>query len=170
MLARWLCLNPKLLLLDEPTRGIDVGAKAEIQSLINELAERGLGVLMISSELEELTEGSDRVVVLRDGQTVATLDHDHISQNSIMAAMAQSNEENPNVLPDAPLEDSLQKVDILDATPEDPLRSRGVDLSRTDQLQPENRYPATPIASNDPSEGMHNQNHSYSKEVQHGQD
>ncbi len=156
LLARWLCLNPKLLLLDEPTRGIDVGAKAEIQSLINELAERGLGVLMISSELEELTEGSDRVVVLRDGQTVATLDHDQISQNSIMAAMAQSNEEDINPLPAAP--------------PEDPLRSRGADLSRTDRLQPENYYPATPIASNDPSEGMHNQNHSNSKEVQHGQD
>jgi ribose transport system ATP-binding protein len=133
-----------------------VGAKAEIQSLINELAERGLGVLMISSELEELTEGSDRVVVLRDGQTVATLDHDQISQNSIMAAMAQSNEENINPLPTA--------------TSEDLLRSRGADLSRTDGLQPENFYPATPIASNDPPEGMHNQSHPYSKEVQHGQD
>ncbi|GAC1504851.1 MAG: sugar ABC transporter ATP-binding protein [Ktedonobacteraceae bacterium] len=93
LLARWLCLNPKLLILDEPTRGIDVGARAEIQSLINELAGRGLGVLMISSELEELTEGSDRVVVLRDGQTVATLAHEHISQNAIMAAMAQSDDE-----------------------------------------------------------------------------
>jgi ribose transport system ATP-binding protein len=53
LLARWLCLNPALLLLDEPTRGIDVGAKAEIQGLIDELADGGLGVLMISSELEE---------------------------------------------------------------------------------------------------------------------
>ena len=93
LLARWLCLNPKLLILDEPTRGIDVGAKVEIQSLINELAEQGLGVLMISSELEELTEGSNRVVVLRDGQTVATLDQEHISQNAIMDAMAQSSDE-----------------------------------------------------------------------------
>src|SRR5205814_4743591 len=81
LLARWLCLNPRLLLLDEPTRGIDVGAKGEIQKLINELADGGLGVLMISSELEELTEGSDRVVVLRDGQSVAELPHEHISQN-----------------------------------------------------------------------------------------
>jgi ribose transport system ATP-binding protein len=79
------------LILDEPTRGIDVGAKAEIQALIEELAEKGLGVLMISSELEELLEGSDRVVVLRDGQTVASLQHEEISQGAVMAAMAHGN-------------------------------------------------------------------------------
>ena len=71
LLARWLCMNPKLLILDEPTRGIDVGAKAEIQTLIRGLADEGLGVLMISSELEEMIEGADRVFVLRDGRTVA---------------------------------------------------------------------------------------------------
>ena len=65
LLARWLCTDPKLLILDEPTRGIDVGAKAEIQSLIRELADQGLGVLMISSELEEIVEGADRVFVLQ---------------------------------------------------------------------------------------------------------
>jgi ribose transport system ATP-binding protein len=89
LLARWLCLDPRLLLLDEPTRGIDVGAKGEIQSLINELADSGLGVLMISSELEELVEGSDRVVVLRDGRTVAELPHQAITEDAIMAAMAE---------------------------------------------------------------------------------
>ncbi|MGI8486495.1 MAG: sugar ABC transporter ATP-binding protein [Thermomicrobiales bacterium] len=88
LLARWLCLNPKLLILDEPTRGIDVGAKAEIQSLINEFADNGLGVLMISSEIEELAEGCDRVVVLRDGGTVAELSRDEISQDAIMNWMA----------------------------------------------------------------------------------
>lgn len=88
LLARWLCLNPKLLILDEPTRGIDVGAKGEIQGLINELADNGLGVLMISSELEELVEGSDRVVVLRDGCSVTEVPHDQIDQDTIMAAMA----------------------------------------------------------------------------------
>ncbi|HYO30513.1 MAG TPA: sugar ABC transporter ATP-binding protein [Thermomicrobiales bacterium] len=88
LLARWLCLNPKLLLLDEPTRGIDVGAKAEIQGLIDELADAGLGVLMISSEIEEITEGSDRVVVLRDGRTVAEFGRDRITQDAVMAAMA----------------------------------------------------------------------------------
>jgi ribose transport system ATP-binding protein len=89
LLARWLCLDPRLLLLDEPTRGIDVGAKGEIQALINELADSGLGVLMISSELEELVEGSDRVVVLRDGRTVAELPHAAITEDAIMAAMAE---------------------------------------------------------------------------------
>ncbi|HEX9940102.1 MAG TPA: sugar ABC transporter ATP-binding protein [Longimicrobium sp.] len=89
LLARWLCMNPALLILDEPTRGIDIGAKAEIQALINELAGTGLGVLMISSELEELVEGSSRVVVLRDGQNVAELRGDDISQQSIIHAMAE---------------------------------------------------------------------------------
>jgi ribose transport system ATP-binding protein len=76
------------LILDEPTRGIDVGAKAEIQALIEELAEKGLGVLMISSELEELLEGSDRIVVLHDGQTVASLEREDISLDTVVAAMA----------------------------------------------------------------------------------
>ena len=89
LLARWLCMHPALLILDEPTRGIDIGAKAEIQALINELAGEGLGVLMISSELEELVEGSSRVVVLRDGQNVAELRGDAISQQSIIHAMAE---------------------------------------------------------------------------------
>ena len=88
LLARWLCLNPELLLLDEPTRGIDVGAKAEIQSLIDELADGGMGVLMISSELEEITEGSDRIVVLREGQTVAEFPATEANQSAVMHAMA----------------------------------------------------------------------------------
>jgi ribose transport system ATP-binding protein len=88
LLARWLCADPKLLILDEPTRGIDVGAKAEIQSLIRELADQGLGVLMISSELEEILEGADRVFVLSDGRTVADLPHAQASAQAIMAAMA----------------------------------------------------------------------------------
>lgn len=89
LLARWLCLNPRLLLLDEPTRGIDVGAKSEIQKLIDELAVSGMGVLLISSELEEIIEGSDHVVVLRDGTSVAEFAHDEIHQDAIMSAMAQ---------------------------------------------------------------------------------
>ena len=91
LLARWLCKNPKFLLLDEPTRGIDIGAKGEIQSLINELANEGLGVLMISSELEELVEGSSRVVVMRDGELVAELRKTEISQDAIINAMAEGN-------------------------------------------------------------------------------
>ncbi len=93
LLARWLCLNPRLLLLDEPTRGIDVGAKGEIQKLIEELAETGMGVLLISSELEEIIEGSDHVVVLRDGTTVAELARAEISQDAILTAMAHGEAE-----------------------------------------------------------------------------
>ena len=74
MLARWLCLQPKVLLLDEPTRGIDVGAKAQVQELIDELARDGLAVLLISSELDELIEGADRLVILREGQVVGRAD------------------------------------------------------------------------------------------------
>jgi monosaccharide-transporting ATPase len=92
LLARWLCTDPKLLILDEPTRGIDVGAKAEIQALIRELADQGLGVLMISSELEEITEGADRVFVLSDGRTVADLPHAEASASAIMTAMAHGPE------------------------------------------------------------------------------
>jgi galactofuranose transport system ATP-binding protein len=88
LLARWLCTGPALLILDEPTRGIDIGAKAEIQALVNELADAGLGVLMISSELEELVEGCSRIVVLRDGRDVAELRGDEISQQAIIRAMA----------------------------------------------------------------------------------
>jgi len=88
LLARWLAMNPKLVILDEPTRGIDVGAKAEIQKLIKELADQGLGVLMISSELEEVIEGSDRVFVLREGRNVAEFSHAHVSEAKVMAAMA----------------------------------------------------------------------------------
>jgi galactofuranose transport system ATP-binding protein len=88
LLARWLAMNPKLLILDEPTRGIDVGAKAEIQSLIRRLAGQGLGVLMISSELEEIVEGADRVFVLREGRSVAELDRPEITEAGVMHAMA----------------------------------------------------------------------------------
>ena len=88
LLARWLAMNPKLLILDEPTRGIDVGAKAEIQSLIKELADQGLAVLMISSELEEVLEGSDRVFVLREGRSVAEFSHAEASEDAVMTAMA----------------------------------------------------------------------------------
>ncbi|HZA57763.1 MAG TPA: sugar ABC transporter ATP-binding protein [Solirubrobacterales bacterium] len=89
MLARWLCLDPKVLILDEPTRGIDVGAKAEVQHLIDELAEGGLGVIMISSELEEVVEGSDRVVVLRNGSVAGTLSGDDISEENLMETLAE---------------------------------------------------------------------------------
>jgi galactofuranose transport system ATP-binding protein len=88
LLARWLAMNPRLLILDEPTRGIDVGAKAEIQGLIRRFADDGLGVIMISSELEEIVEGASRVFVLRDGATVAELEGEAVNEDSVMRAMA----------------------------------------------------------------------------------
>jgi monosaccharide-transporting ATPase len=91
MLARWLAARSDVLLLDEPTRGIDVGAKAEILSLLRELSGTGVSVLLIASELEELVAASDRVVVLREGRTVRELQGDSISESEAMAAMAQGN-------------------------------------------------------------------------------
>ncbi|MER7173222.1 sugar ABC transporter ATP-binding protein [Streptomyces mesophilus] len=88
LLARWLAMQPKVLLLDEPTRGIDVGAKAEVQKLIDELAEDGLGVLLISSDMEELIEGSDRVVVLKDGAVVAELIGAEVTEDRLLTAIA----------------------------------------------------------------------------------
>jgi galactofuranose transport system ATP-binding protein len=88
LLARLLCLSPKVLLLDEPTRGIDVGAKAEVQALIAELAAKGMGVVLISSELEEVVEGSDSVLVLRDGAALGSLFGDDISEDAIMTMIA----------------------------------------------------------------------------------
>jgi galactofuranose transport system ATP-binding protein len=90
LLARLLCLNPRVLLLDEPTRGIDVGAKAEVQALIAELAEQGLAVVLISSELEEVVEGSDTVVVLRDGAQLGTLIGADIQEEKIMDLIADA--------------------------------------------------------------------------------
>lgn len=89
LLARWLATNPRILILDEPTRGIDVGAKTEIQKLISTLAEDGLSVLMISSELEEVLEGADRAVVLREGKSVSELQRSEITEQKVLALMAE---------------------------------------------------------------------------------
>ena len=95
-LSRWGALVAlALLILDEPTRGIDVGAKAEILSLVRELAGQGLGVLMISSELEEIIEAASRVFVLRDGHTAAELTGEDVNEPAIMAAMAHGHQPHP---------------------------------------------------------------------------
>ncbi|MEU5951613.1 sugar ABC transporter ATP-binding protein [Streptomyces sp. NPDC047525] len=88
LLARWLAMNPKVLLLDEPTRGIDIGAKAEVQKLIDELANDGLAVLLISSDMEELIEGSDRVIVLKDGTVIEELTGPQVTEDALMRAIA----------------------------------------------------------------------------------
>jgi simple sugar transport system ATP-binding protein len=89
LLARWLLVQPKLLLLDEPTRGIDVGAKAEIQRLVASLAEDGLSVLFISAELEEVLRMSHRLVVMRDLRKVADLVNDGTTETELMRIIAE---------------------------------------------------------------------------------
>lgn len=88
LLARWLATEPKLFILDEPTRGIDVGAKAEIEKLIGGLREKGLAVLFISSELEEVVRTSQRVIVLRDRRKVRELTGADISEDNVMHTIA----------------------------------------------------------------------------------
>ncbi|HET9375825.1 MAG TPA: sugar ABC transporter ATP-binding protein [Chthoniobacterales bacterium] len=95
LLARWLATEPKLFILDEPTRGIDVGAKAEIEKLIQSLRQDGLAVLFISSELEEIVRQSQRVVVLRDRQKIGELTEGEISEEAIMQSIATHNLELP---------------------------------------------------------------------------
>jgi len=92
LLARLLCTQPKVLLLDEPTRGIDVGAKAEVQALVDELAADGLGVVLISSEFDEVVEGSDAIVVLREGKVVARLEGEDVNESALLAALADESD------------------------------------------------------------------------------
>ncbi|MBE2238128.1 MAG: ATP-binding cassette domain-containing protein [Caldilineaceae bacterium] len=85
VIAKWLLSNPKILIMDDPTRGIDVGAKYEIYKLMNDLAERGVAIIMISSELEEVLGMSDRIMVMHEGRSTLTLDIAEASQERIMA-------------------------------------------------------------------------------------
>jgi len=86
VVAKWLACKPRVLILDEPTRGIDVGAKAEIHRLMSELAQQGMAILMISSELPEILGMSDRILVIRQGQLVAEFDRAHATQERVIAA------------------------------------------------------------------------------------
>jgi monosaccharide-transporting ATPase len=92
ILARWLATNPDFLILDEPTRGIDVGAHAEIIRLIETLCEKGMSLIVISSELEELVAYSSRVIVLRDRAHVAELTGERVTTDEIVEAIASSSE------------------------------------------------------------------------------
>ena len=93
ILARWLATDPDFLILDEPTRGIDVGTKAEIQKLILKLAEEGKSILFISSEIAEMLRTCSRMAIMRDGRKVAELDHD-LTQQSVMKAIAGGEQAN----------------------------------------------------------------------------
>ena len=88
MIGRWLATNPKILILDEPTRGIDVGAKSEIYKIMNDLVKKGVSIIMISSELPEIINMSDRVYVMGAGTIRGCINHEEISQESIMALAA----------------------------------------------------------------------------------
>ena len=84
LIGRWLLTNPKILILDEPTRGIDVGAKAEIHRLVTQLARQGVAVVMISSEMPEVLGMSDRVMVMHEGRVTGFLDRAEATQVKVM--------------------------------------------------------------------------------------
>ena len=92
MIGRWLATKPKILILDEPTRGVDVGAKAEIYEIMNELTKQGVSIIMISSELPEIINMADRVYVMYDGRITGCIDYEDVSQEAIMklATLEQS--------------------------------------------------------------------------------
>jgi len=84
VVAKWLALQPRVLIMDEPTRGIDVGAKTEVHSLMSQLAQEGVGIIMISSELPEILAMSDRILVMSEGRITAILDREEATQEKIM--------------------------------------------------------------------------------------
>jgi len=86
MLSKWLNTRPSLLIVDEPTRGVDVGAKAEVHAIIGELANEGIGIIMISSDLPEVLAMSDRVLVMREGRQMAIFDRKEADQERVMTA------------------------------------------------------------------------------------
>lgn len=90
VLAKWLLTRPNLLILDEPTRGIDIGAKFELYRLIDELASRGVAILLVSSELSEILALSDRILVMNSGRLVTELSHDDASEELILSHAARS--------------------------------------------------------------------------------
>ncbi len=99
MLSKWLNANPKLLILDEPTRGIDVGAKADVHHLVNDLAAQGIAIILISSDLPEVLAMSDRVLVMREGRQMGVFTRDEATQEVVMtAAMGQNHAKNQTVV------------------------------------------------------------------------
>lgn len=93
ILARWLASDPQLLILDEPTRGIDVGAKQEIMHIIDDLCKKGMALMVISSELDEVVQMSDRIVVMKDKHKIGELDDADINTKKLMATIAKGDDE-----------------------------------------------------------------------------
>jgi rhamnose transport system ATP-binding protein len=95
VLAKWLITHPKVLILDEPTRGIDVGSKAEVHRIISELASQGLAIILISSDLPEVLAMADRVLVMHEGHIAAEFSHADVDQEKVMfAATGQVSNDN----------------------------------------------------------------------------
>lgn len=97
VLSKWLNANPKLLILDEPTRGIDVRTKAEVHHMVSDLAAQGLGIILISSDLPEVLAMSDRILVMREGRQMGIFDRVEATQETIMTAAMGQNEEAASV-------------------------------------------------------------------------
>jgi inositol transport system ATP-binding protein len=87
VLARWLALRPKILIVDEPTRGIDIGSKVEVHNLLIDMAKQGIAVIVISSELPEILAVSDRIVTMREGRVTGEIARDEATQEILMAMM-----------------------------------------------------------------------------------
>jgi len=96
LLAKWLAIHPRLLIVDEPTRGVDVGAKAEVHSILRGLARSGVAILMISSELPEILGASDRVLVMHEGQLMGELSAEEATEEKIMFLAAGRVESEPD--------------------------------------------------------------------------
>ena len=90
-MAKWLERNPKILLLDEPTRGIDVNAKNEMYKLMQELAAKGMGIVMVSSELTEILTVSDRILVMAEGKITATIPISQATEDNVLKAAISIN-------------------------------------------------------------------------------
>jgi rhamnose transport system ATP-binding protein len=153
VLSKWLETKPRVLILDEPTRGIDVGAKVEVHQLVDELAAEGMAIVLISSDLPEVLAMSDRILVMREGRQMAILDHGEATQERVLAAAMGQREgvaaEDPTIDVEAAAEavaviDRLVsgQVDVLDVVdaPDEPPAPR-------DGAEPEqSREPGPPSA------------------------
>lgn len=124
LLARWLLTKPKVLMFDEPTKGIDVGAKGELYTVIGDLAAKGLGIIVVSSYLPELLGLADRILVLRDGAVAGELPGSASEEDVLRLASGSGGAETPGETPSAPDEVRTPRS-TTPPTPGDPGRVSG---------------------------------------------